>query len=523
MTPLDEIMSQSEVITSSILKEETQLFQPTSTTSVIQVTRWENVDITPQLRVSDITTVNTTPLLQPSGLEVATSANHENSLSQGQQQELISSTTSDHSHTPEISQRSPTLTSNVESSVLYTRPDTQMPANSASSEASSTSGSYASAHTPSTAAHSNSILSTTNISSQIPSSITSTFTVIPTSDIKIIPALNSLTNASEDLNQQKQSHEISTSEPPPLTSSSTFALRTTLPVTHLALSTSNPPTVTSALNNAPTTITPCPIATTLELSTTDSLTQTRTPQLPTWSASRTESLSSIRGSEFVNEEVYTGITSVTGNTAVPVITWAVPDMTMAVPDTTQIAPSPTQTVCDSKQALSDDSNGTDSNSHSKGDSRKPAAKPDNRLPTFSSSTDMKLRAIIITVSTTLLALIIGLFIAIIIIKYRKKHKHVSFDDKTTNITDVQTETSDTVFIISHMEGGHNLNSDTAWDGKTSTSSPKDTSKVENGSKLTKKSLKFSRQSVSAVISKTKFDCIKGQTEDDSELLMYSWT
>lgn len=213
-------------------------------------------------------------------------------------------------------------------------------------------------------------------------------------------------------------------------------------------------------------------------------------------------------SEHANEEPYTGITSVTEKTGVSATVQTVSVTTETVPDTTL-----------SRQ---EKQNSTNSNRHIKDKAIKPAVKPDNRLPSISSSGDMKLRAIIITVSATLFAVIVGLFIAIITMKYFKKRKNVTFDDKTKNITDIQTETSDTVFIISHMEGQHtdNLNIDTSRKVKTSTTSSKKTD-AENSSKQTKKGSKF-RQSVSEAISKTRFDCIKGQTEDDSELLMYSW-
>lgn len=155
------------------------------------------------------------------------------------------------------------------------------------------------------------------------------------------------------------------------------------------------------------------------------------------------------------------------------------------------------------------------------------AKPviDNRLPTFTKSVDTKLRATIIVVSVSLLALVVGLFIIVAIVKYRKKRKRVSFAIPSKHETVFQNETSDTVFILSHMEGEQTGNSntqisdDTIKDGQS-----EDNSELKNNSQ-TSKSVKFNKQSMtpSAVISRTSFDCIRSQeVEDDSELLMDSW-
>uniref|UniRef100_A0A0B7AJD6 LRRCT domain-containing protein n=1 Tax=Arion vulgaris TaxID=1028688 RepID=A0A0B7AJD6_9EUPU len=194
---------------------------------------------------------------------------------------------------------------------------------------------------------------------------------------------------------------------------------------------------------------------------------------------------------------------------------------------------PSQTTLDMQTVLTSNS---DSNINTDGYPVKHHAKTENRLPTFSSATNTKLRVIIITVSTSLLALAVGLFVAIIAVRYCKKRKIVSILDNSQNSTsqngtELQTETSDTVFIISHMSGEQtdhpatdthtddHLTTDTHTDDAPNNASSKNNSEVKNGTKQTKKGLKSKRQSV---VSRTSFDCISGHKEDESELLMYSW-
>ncbi|BFZ22566.1 hypothetical protein BsWGS_25605 [Bradybaena similaris] len=530
-TAFDEIMNQSEVSTLGKLEDVTRLLQPSSTVSTIQATKSENANITPLLQTSIIT----------STLEIVTFPVYYENMSKEQRQ-VLHSMAADHYHTLDISTANPSLTSmateldqqlfpstavsglslmpgkvtstlqlqtlNAESSAVHTWPASQIPAKR-THEASATSSIHTSAHIPREMPHSNNlpILSATTVTSQPISSKTSTFTMSPKSAANTVPASSTqMSDVKKDVSGTLQ-----------LRSSPIKTLATSmeaLPITGIAMSTT---VETSALIMtsmlASNTIRKSQTATTQELPTTEifKFTQITSSRLLTWSVFGTQMLASIPVSEHANEEPYTGITSVTEKTGVSATIQAVSATTETVPDTTL--------------SQQEKQNITNPNRHNKGNAIKPAVKPDNRLPSISSSGDMKLRAIIITVSATLFALIVGLFIAIITMKYCKKRKNVTFDDKTKNITDIQTETSDTVFIISHMEGQHtdNLNTDTSQRGKTSTTSSKKTIDADNRSKQTKKGLKFSRQSVSAAISKTPFDCIKGQTEDDSELLMYSWT
>lgn len=138
----------------------------------------------------------------------------------------------------------------------------------------------------------------------------------------------------------------------------------------------------------------------------------------------------------------------------------------------------------------------------------------NRLPTF--SLNNKIRAVIIGVAVSLISLVVGLIIAVFVVRYRRKRKHIILND-----TPAAGQTSDTVFIIDHMTEQPPATLPRSTNKKSGNESRKSSS--SNGSLSSKKSSNCKRQwSSASSSSKTSFDCLSAQTEDDAEMLMQSW-
>ncbi|CAL1528354.1 unnamed protein product [Lymnaea stagnalis] len=154
---------------------------------------------------------------------------------------------------------------------------------------------------------------------------------------------------------------------------------------------------------------------------------------------------------------------------------------------------------------------------------------DNRLPTF--MIGGKMQAVIIGVSVSLLSLIAGLIIAVLVVRYKRRQKKLSLVGSSQPAMKNAHETSDTVFIISHMADepmrdvkieprkveidNDDFLSTSPVDRKSSASSSSQSS--------SRKGSRCKRQwSSASSSSRTSFDCIQGQTDDDSELLMHAW-